>query len=36
MPADAQGEHFLELSDHGFEKDLAERWERIRRARGRS
>jgi putative ATPase len=36
MPADAQGEHFLELSDHGFEKDLAERWQRILKARGRT
>ena len=25
----------VELSDHGFERDLAERQERIRRARGR-
>ena len=32
----AQGEQFLELSDHGFEKDLAERWQRILKARGRT
>ncbi|MBD0281418.1 MAG: replication-associated recombination protein A [Thermoleophilaceae bacterium] len=35
MPADAEGEHFLELSDHGKERELRERLERIRRARGR-
>ena len=35
MPADAAGERFLELSDHGFEKDLAERWQRILKARRR-
>ena len=35
MPDEAIGERFLELSEHGEEKDLAERLERIRRARGR-
>jgi putative ATPase len=35
MPTEAEGEQFLELSGHGAEKDMAERWERIRRARGR-
>ena len=35
MPADAEGERFLELSDHGMERELRERLERIRRARGR-
>jgi putative ATPase len=34
MPDNAVGRRFLELSDHGFERDLAERLERIRRARG--
>jgi putative ATPase len=33
MPDNAVGRRFLELSDHGFERDLAERLERIRRAR---
>ncbi|HYI81117.1 MAG TPA: replication-associated recombination protein A [Thermoleophilaceae bacterium] len=36
MPDNAVGRRFLELSDHGFESDLAERFQRIRRARGRS
>jgi putative ATPase len=35
MPAEAVGERFLELSEHGEEADLRERLERIRRARGR-
>jgi putative ATPase len=35
MPADAVGERFLELSEHGEEAQLRERLERIRRARGR-
>ena len=35
MPPEAEGERFLELSDHGAEKAMAERLERIRRARGR-
>jgi putative ATPase len=35
MPADAVGERFLELSEHGEEAELRERLERIRRARGR-
>jgi putative ATPase len=35
MPADAVGERFLELSEHGDEAELRERLERIRRARGR-
>jgi len=34
MPPEAEGERFLELSDHGEERELAERLERIRRARG--
>ncbi len=34
MPAEAEGESFLELSDHGSERDMAERWARIRQARG--
>ena len=33
MPAEAAGERFLELSEHGFERELGERLERIRRAR---
>jgi putative ATPase len=33
MPDDAAGRRFLELSDHGAERDLAERLERIRRSR---
>ena len=35
MPPEAEGEQFLELSEHGFERELRERFERIRRARGR-
>ena len=35
MPPEAVGERFLELSEHGEESELAERLERIRRARGR-
>ena len=34
MPAEAEGERFLELSDHGEEPAMRERLERIRRARG--
>ncbi len=33
MPDNAVGRRFLELSDHGFERDLAERFDRIRRSR---
>jgi putative ATPase len=36
MPADAVGERFLHLSEHGEEGDLRERWERILAARSRS
>ncbi len=35
MPDDAIAERFLELSEHGEERELRERLERIRRARGR-
>jgi putative ATPase len=35
LPAEAAGERFLELSDHGEERGMAERLERIRRSRGR-
>ena len=35
MPSEAVGERFLELSEHGEEAELRERFERIRRARGR-
>jgi putative ATPase len=35
MPDEAVGERFLELSEHGAERELRERLERIRRARGR-
>lgn len=35
MPADAVGERFLELSEHGDEAELRERLDRIRRSRGR-
>ena len=35
MPDEALGERFLELSEHGEEKELRERLERIRRSRGR-
>jgi putative ATPase len=36
MPDEAVGERFLELSEHGEERALRERFERIQRARGRS
>jgi putative ATPase len=36
MPDEAIGERFLELSEHGEERALRERFERIMRARGRS
>ena len=35
MPPEAEGERFLELSEHGEERDMAERLVRIRRARDR-
>jgi putative ATPase len=35
MPPEAEGEQFLALSDHGEERDMAERLARIRRARDR-
>ena len=35
MPPEAKGESFLELSEHGAERDLRERLQKIRRARGR-
>ena len=35
MPAEAEGERFLELSEHGEEVALQERLQAIRRARGR-
>ena len=35
MPPEAEGERFLELSEHGEEREMAERLARIRRARGR-
>jgi putative ATPase len=35
MPQEAEGQKFLELSNHGEEADLAERLARIRKARGR-
>jgi putative ATPase len=35
MPPEARGERFLELSDHGEERELAQRLARIRGARGR-
>jgi putative ATPase len=35
MPEEALGERFLELSDHGEERELRERLEKIRRARKR-
>jgi putative ATPase len=34
MPAEAAAERFLELSEHGEERELAERLRRIRQARG--
>jgi putative ATPase len=36
MPDEAVGEHFLDLSEHGEERAMRERFERIQRARGRS
>jgi putative ATPase len=36
MPDEAAGERFLELSEHGEERGMRERFERIRRARGLS
>ncbi|MEA2331341.1 MAG: putative ATPase [Thermoleophilaceae bacterium] len=36
MPDEAVGEQFLELSEHGEERELRERLERIRKARGRT
>jgi putative ATPase len=35
MPDEAIGERFLELTEHGEERELRERFERIRKARGR-
>jgi putative ATPase len=35
MPDEAIGERFLELSEHGEERELQERLDRIRKARGR-
>jgi hypothetical protein len=35
MPPDAEGERFLELSEHGEEHELRERLDAIRRARAR-
>jgi putative ATPase len=35
MPPEAEGERFLELSEHGEERALRERFDAIRRARGR-
>ena len=35
LPAEAADERFLELSDHGDERELAERLRRIREARDR-
>jgi putative ATPase len=35
MPDEAIGERFLELSEHGDERELRERFERIRKSRGR-
>jgi putative ATPase len=36
MPAELAGERFLELTEHGEERELRERLERIRQARGES
>ena len=36
MPPEAEGRRFLELSDHGEERELRERQEKIERARGRA
>jgi putative ATPase len=35
MPPEAEGERFLELSEHGEERELRERFDAIRRARAR-
>ena len=35
MPEEARGERFLELTEHGAEKELRERLAKIRRARGK-
>jgi hypothetical protein len=35
MPPEAEGQRFLELSEHGEERDLRERQAKIDRARGR-
>ena len=35
MPPEAEGVSFLELSEHGAERDLRERLAKIRKARGR-
>ena len=35
MPPEAEGERFLELSQHGEERELRERLDAIRRARAR-
>jgi hypothetical protein len=35
MPDDAIGERFLELSEHGEERAMRARFERIAKARGR-
>ena len=35
MPQEAEGERFLELTDHGEEAELRERLAEIRRLRGR-
>jgi putative ATPase len=35
MPPEAVGERFVELTEHGQERDLRERLDKIRRARGR-
>jgi putative ATPase len=36
VPPEAEGERFLELSEHGEERELRERQAKIERARGRS
>ncbi|MEA2375440.1 MAG: putative ATPase [Thermoleophilaceae bacterium] len=35
MPPEAEGQGVLELSEHGYERELRERLDKIRRARGR-
>jgi putative ATPase len=35
LPDDAAGQRFLELSDHGEERAMAERYARVRKARGK-